>query len=184
MRNAAANHRTEFFRTIPRSPPLTGMDIADKGMAARLLVLLAPIALLAACTVAPAEAYPEQPSGTAYPDEKALVTERPVSEVQPTESAGPAVRRDTAPPRTERPEPVRPLPLPRPPSAARPPTQMPQSPPPQATVKPAAPFPVQVCDPGGCFGPDGKRYGGGVGNIYLDSKGKPCQRIGEWMQCN
>lgn len=70
-----------------------------------------------------------------------------------------------------------------PPTLSRP--QRPASSPPAIppVVVPAPPDTVGPCDPGGCWNAGGGRYQGGTGNTYLDSKGRPCQRNGAFMQC-
>jgi hypothetical protein len=48
---------------------------------------------------------------------------------------------------------------------------------------PAPPTVTGSCDAGGCWDNGANRYHGGTGNTYLDSRGKPCHRVGSWMQC-
>lgn len=170
----------KFYRTIRGFPALTEMNTGDKGWATRVLVFMA-LTLLAGCAAAPPE---HSPGSTLYrPHPVSKIHDRaPSAPADPPENIDPTVRRDTVPPTMQRPAPARPLrPLPQSQAPAKPQAQQAG---PQASVPPAAPLPLQVCDAGGCFGPGGNRYGGGIGNIYLDGQGKPCQRTGNWMQCN
>jgi hypothetical protein len=150
------------------------MNIVNKSAAKHLRNFMLLITLLAGCAVAPPEPSDQHPSGTSYPDGKKYDGAGAISGERPSD-IGPAGRSGAVSPTIERPPPAQSQ------AVARPQIQSTQ---PQATVKPAMPFPVQVCDAGGCFGPGGDRYSGGVGNIYLDSSGKPCRRTGDWMQCN
>ena len=66
------------------------------------------------------------------------------------------------------PEPVKPQPV--------------EIPPPASAQRPG-PVPLSSCDAGGCWSTNADRYNGGAGGVYLDKRGKPCQRQGPWMQC-
>jgi hypothetical protein len=57
---------------------------------------------------------------------------------------------------------------------------VPQAPTP---TKPTAPLPAGSCDAGGCWDNNANRYNGGAAGTYLDNSGKPCHRVGSWMQC-
>lgn len=63
--------------------------------------------------------------------------------------------------------------------------QVPAPPVPQPTAPafPTPPAPISTCDAGGCWNTNAKRYNGGAGGVYLDNRGKLCQRQGAWMQC-
>lgn len=153
------------------------MNTATRGATKRLFNFLLPFTLLGGCAVAPPEPYRQPVQRDSYPDDKKKTDEAPRSSAEPSIDADPATRRRKVPSPIDRPVPARPPPQ----SAVRP--QL-QPVPPEQPVKPSSPTPVHVCDPGGCFGPSGNRYQGGIGDIYLDSNGKPCQRTGSWMQCN
>ncbi|OGB20606.1 MAG: hypothetical protein A3I66_22840 [Burkholderiales bacterium RIFCSPLOWO2_02_FULL_57_36] len=135
-------------------------------------IFLFAIALAGGCAVAPPEPYPQSSPRSSYPVSKKHDAAPPVPSEPPIDAA-PATRRRAVPSTVDRPIPAPPSPRPQDAAGAQ-----------RAPVQPTAPFPVQVCDGGGCFGPGGDRYSGGVGNIYLDNNGKPCQRMGSWMQCN
>lgn len=165
------------FRTFARIHALTIMNIATGRATRRLFILLFPLTPLSGCAVAPPEPSQHQMQRDSYPDDKKKTDEAPRPSAEPSIDADPATRRRKVPSPIDRPVPARPPPQ----SVVRPQIQ---ALPTEQSVKPSSPSPVHVCDPGGCFGASGNRYQGGIGDIYLDSNGKPCQRSGSWMQCN
>lgn len=152
------------------------MDTLPNVAKKHLLVFLLSVTLLGGCTAVPPEPYPQSPPQDSDPVSKTHEATPPVTAAPPIDT-GPVTRHRAVPPSVDRPIPARP-----PPQATAAPLIQPV--PSGTAVQPAAPVPVQVCDPGGCFGPAGNRYSGGIGNIYLDSNGKTCRRMGDWMQCN
>jgi len=63
-------------------------------------------------------------------------------------------------------------------------SQSPSSAPSSMNSAVRAPAAVNSCDAGGCWDAGGNRYHGGIGDTYLDSRGRQCRRSGTWMQCN
>jgi hypothetical protein len=49
-------------------------------------------------------------------------------------------------------------------------------------VIPSAPSVLTTCDPGGCWDNLGNRYNG-TGATLIGPAGKPCIRIGDWIEC-
>jgi hypothetical protein len=82
-------------------------------------------------------------------------------------------RRRAAPSIIQRAQPVPPMPIRREQS-------VPQAP---APARPTSPVPLGSCDAGGCWDNNANRYNGGAAGTYLDKSGKPCQRVGSWIQC-
>jgi hypothetical protein len=75
----------------------------------------------------------------------------------------------------------RPIPVPPPASVRREPGPLPAPAP--APVRPAPPVPATSCDAGGCWDNNANRYGGGASGTYTDKAGRPCHRVGTWIQC-
>jgi hypothetical protein len=83
------------------------------------------------------------------------------------------VRRRAAPSIIQRAQPV-------PPMTIRREQSVPQAP---APARPTTPLPAGSCDAGGCWDNNANRYNGGAAGTYLDNSGKPCHRVGSWIQC-
>ena len=96
------------------------------------------------------------------------------------------VYRGTAPPRGRHVPYVPPVAIER--KSSAPSVPVPPSPSSLPSMRPGnktqSPVVVNVCDAGGCWDSGGNRYSGGTGDTYLNAAGKPCQRMGTWMQCN
>ncbi len=54
---------------------------------------------------------------------------------------------------------------------------------PSVGLAPPAPVIMNSCDGGGCFGTDGKRYNGAVGNVLIGPQGRMCTNNGITVQC-
>ncbi len=97
---------------------------------------------------------------------------------------GQAARQGTAIQRVRRVPYVPPVSIERPPPASSLPSRSVPLPALQSDNKPQSPTAINTCDAGGCRDSSGNRYNGGTGGTYMTPGGKPCIRMGAWMQCN